>query len=546
LRQQRSCAETGEGDLKIDASGFQGRDGRHLPDAQGQDDNRPAGQEGNGLNVLFVTAELYSLAKEGGLADVSASLPRALQKRGIDVRIVMPAYPQALDRARSLRKVLSLANPVGFGETRLLETHLPGSDVPVLLVDCPSLYGRKGGLYRDGNGCDWADNDVRFALLSHVSAAIARGLVAQWRPDIVHANDWHTGLLPALLSECDRLRTATVFTIHNLAYQGCFAKDRFEGLRLPESSKSALEFYGKISFLKAGIDLADAITTVSPTYAKEIMTVECGCGLDETLRERAACVRGILNGVDYAIWDPGADQHIVRNYSEQTAALKAVNKRVLQSEMGLDVDAEKPLLAFASRLVHQKMPDAVLETLPLLVEDGMQFALVAEGERDYQNRFRALADDYPGRVAVRIGYEERQAHRLMAGADILLHPSRFEPCGLVPIYALRYGTIPVVRSSGGMADTVIDATASALQRGTATGFSFEPPNATQLLRAVRRAHTLYRQPTIWHRLRQSAMRQDFSWGRSAQAYVDTYYALTNARRTATFEPRGDERVKLLA
>jgi starch synthase len=498
------------------------------------------------MNVLFVTAELYPLAKAGGLADVSASLPRALTKRGIDVRIVMPAYQQVLDQAPTLRKVLPLGNPFGFGESRLLETYLPDSGMPVWLVDCPALYGREGGLYQDRNACDWADNDVRFALLNHVSAAIAREPGAQWRPDIVHANDWHAGLIPALLADGDRPRPATVFTIHNLAYQGCFERDRFERLGLPESNRNALDFYGRISFLKGGISLADAITTVSPTYAKEIMTPEYGCGLDEMLRQRAACVTGILNGVDYDIWDPGADPHIAKSYSEHTVALKAVNKRVLQSEMGLESDAEKPLLAFASRLVHQKMPDAVLEALPALIEDGMQFALVAEGEPEYQNRFRRLADDYPGRVAVQIGYEEAKAHRLMAGADILLHPSRFEPCGLVPIYAMRYGTLPVVRSSGGMADSVMDASDSAIRRGTATGFSFEPPNTAQLLGAVRRAHTLYRQPILWHRLRESAMRQDFGWGRSAQAYADIYSALTNARRAAIADMGSDEPMKLLA
>jgi starch synthase len=532
-----------QGKVKVDMPAFaelQERSVWHVPAGLETSAERYA------MNVLFVTAELYPFAKEGGLADVSASLPRALTKRGIDVRIVMPAYPQALDRAPSLLEVMSLGDPFGFGESRLLETYLPDSGVPVWLVDCPALYGREGGLYRDGNGCDWPDNDVRFALLNHVSAAIAREQGSRWRPDIVHANDWHTGLLPALIEERDRPRPATVFTIHNLAYQGCFVKDRFECLGLPESSRNAIRFHGKISFLKAGIDLADAITTVSPTYAKEIMTAEYGCGLHGTLRERATCVRGILNGVDYDIWDPDADPHIARNYSEQTVGLKAINKRVLQSEMGLDVDAEKPLLAFASRLAHQKMPDVVLEILPALVEDGMQFALVAEGDRDYQNRFRLLAEDYPGRVAVQIGYEERQAHRLLAGADILLHPSRFEPCGLVPIYALRYGTIPVVRTSGGMADSVADATASAVQRGTATGFSFEPPNRAQLLGAVRRAHMLYRQPLIWHRLRQAAMRRDFSWGRSAEAYIDTYFALTNARPTGNARLKSDEPVKLLA
>ena len=498
------------------------------------------------MNVLFVTAELYPFAKEGGLADVSASLPGALAKRGIDVRIVLPAYRQALDRAPSPRQVSPLGDPFGFGESRLLETYLPDSGVPVWLVDCPALYGREGGLYRDGSGCDWADNDVRFALLNHVAAAIAREQGSRWRPDILHSNDWHTGLLPALMVERLRPRPATVFTIHNLAYQGCFAKDRFERLGLPESSRNALETHGTISFLKAGLDLADVITTVSPTYAKEIMTAEYGCGLDGALREKDKCVKGILNGVDYDIWNPAADPHIARNYSVQTVTLKAINKRSLQSEMGLEVDEKKPLLAFASRLVRQKMPDAVLETLPTLIEDGMQFALVAEGERDYQNHFRRLAEEYPGRVAVQIGFGERQAHRLMAGADILLHPSRFEPCGLVPIYGMCYGTIPVVRSSGGMADTVTDATASAIRRGTATGFSFKSPNAEQLLRTVRRAHTLYRRPVIWHRLTQAAMRRNFGWGRSAQAYCEIYSALTNTRRTGSARPKGDEPIKLLA
>ncbi len=497
------------------------------------------------MNVLFVTAELYPLAKAGGLADVSASLPPALAKLGIDIRIVMPGYRKALEQARAPREVLSLGNPLGFGETRLLESYLPDSGIPVWLVDCPALYARDGGLYQDSNGYDWPDNDLRFALLCHVAAAIVREPGAQWRPDIVHANDWHAGLLPLLLAN-DRRRPATLFTLHNLAYQGCFGWDRLDQLALPEADTSALEFYGRISFLKAGIALADAITTVSPTYAREIMTPEFGFGLDGVLRARAACTSGILNGADYDLWNPAADAHIAKNYSQNSAAGKAVNKQALQSGLGLDPDADKPLLAFASRLVHQKMPDAVLEALPALIADGMQFALVAEGEADYQERFRKLAHDYPGRVAVQIGYEEDKARRLLAGADILLHPSRFEPCGLVPIYAMRYGTIPVVRSVGGMADSVTDATASTIRQGTATGFAFEPPNAAQLLFAVRRAHTLYRQPAVWNRLRQSAMRQDFGWRRSAQSYADIYASLAKARPTESAEMEMGEPVKLLA
>jgi starch synthase len=280
--------------------------------------------------------------------------------------------------------------------------------------------------------------------------------------------------------------------------------------------------------LKAGIALADAITTVSPTYAREIMTPDHGCGLDGLLRERAGCAAGIMNGVDYRIWDPGLDPHIARNYTALTAGFKALNKRAVQSELGLEVVDGKPLLAFTSRPVPQKMPDVVLDALPALGEEGMKFALVAEGESHFQRRFRELAESFPGSVAVRLGYDEVQAHRLLAGADILLHPSRFEPCGLVPIYAMRYGTIPVVRNCGGMADSVTDASASALQQGMATGFSFKAAEVSDLLVTVRRAHALYRKPIAWHRLRQTATQQDFSWrSRSAQAYADLYRSLAN-------------------
>ncbi len=498
------------------------------------------------MQVLFVSAEVYPLAKTGGLADVCAALPRALAESDIDIRILMPAYRQTLARAPSIRKVLSLGDPLGCGDTRLLETYIPNSGVPVWLVDCPALYDRDGGLYQDGNGRDWQDNWLRFALLNHVAAGIAGEAGGRWRPDIVHANDWHAGPLPALLARHGGPRTPIVFTVHNLAYQGRFGLDCFDRLDLPPASLSAFEFHGGLSFLKAGIALADAVTTVSPTYASETMTPDYGCGLDGLLRERAARVTGILNGADYDVWGPSADPHIVRNYSENTVALKAVNKRVLQSEMGLDIDAEKPLLAFASRLVDQKMPDLVLQALPALISEGMQFALVAEGEPHYHQRFRELAESHPGRVAVKIGYDEVQAHRLLAGADILLHPSRFEPCGLVPIYAMRYGTIPVVRCCGGMADSVMDASSSALHQGIATGFSFKTGDVTDLLEAVRRAHSLYRQPIAWHRLRRTAMQQDFSWNRSAQAYADLYHSLADVPLRASGTRQRSIPMKLLA
>jgi len=293
-----------------------------------------------------------------------------------------------------------------------------------------------------------------------------------------------------------------------------------------------MEFYGRMSFLKAGIHSADAITTVSPTYASEILTPEYGCGLDGLMRERASVLSGILNGADYRIWDPSTDPYLACNYSPRSVAVKSDCKRAIQMELGLELNADMPLMAFMSRLVHQKMPDVVLEVLPSLLEEGMQFVLVAEGENGYQTRFRELAARYPGRVAVEIGYQEGLGHRLLSGADLLLHPSRFEPCGLVPIYAMRYGTVPLVRKSGGMADSVTDASPEAIRQGTATGMSFEGTATADLAACVRRALSLYRQPILWRRIQAAAMRQDFSWKRSAEAYANLYRSLTGTSAPA--------------
>jgi starch synthase len=477
------------------------------------------------MRVLFVTSEAFPLAKTGGLADVSAALPAALAELGIDLKVLMPAYPEALERAQHLQEIARLNNPLGCGTTRLLESRLGESRVPVWLVDCPELYNRAGGPYQDEDGNEWPDNARRFALLNHVAAAIASGSGSQWRADVLHANDWHAGLAPLLLSRQGGARPASLFTIHNLAYQGLFGADCFEGLQLPPEDFQRMEFYGRISFLKAGIAAADVITTVSPTYAGEILTPEHGCGLDGLLRERARDLSGILNGADYGLWDPAIDRHICANYTARSTAPKQACKRAIQSELGLTVDAEAPLLAFMSRLVHQKMPDVLLEALPTLLEEGMQFALVAEGDSRYKQGFRELAARYPGRVAVHLGYDEPTARRLVAGADMLLHPSRFEPCGLLPIYAMRYGTIPIVRKSGGMADTVTDTTRETLKSEKATGFSFEPIIASELIACARRAIILYKQPIPWRKLQANAMRQDFSWRNSAKRYAALYASL---------------------
>jgi starch synthase len=476
------------------------------------------------LNVLFATAELYPFVKTGGLADISAALPAALAASSCDIRIIMPGYSQALARCETLHEIAHFETVLGYDGVRLLERNLPGSFIKVWLVDCPKLYNRAGTPYQDEAGADWPDNHLRFAVFNHVAAMVANG-TAGWVPDVIHANDWHCGLLPLLLSTRSGTRPATVFTIHNLAYQGLFDAAHFDSLALPAIAFQAIEFYARLSFIKAGIGAADAITTVSPTYASEIVTAQYGCGLDGLLRERERCITGILNGADYGVWDPGADPYITHNYTSQSVNLKHACKRAIQNELGLVASSEAPLLAFMSRLVDQKMPDLVLQALPSLLADGMQFALVGEGDQRYQQAFKDLAARYPGQVAVEIRYQEDVAHRLLAGADMLLHPSLYEPCGLVPIYALRYGTIPVVRKSGGMADTVIDATPEALKSGNATGFCFESATLDEFVSCTRRAASVRKQEVAWRRLQRNAMAQDFSWRNSATTYAGLYASL---------------------
>ena len=479
------------------------------------------------MRALYVTSEIFPLTKTGGLADVSAALPSALRQLGIDVRVLLPGYKQALERAPNLTQVAYFGDFLGCGETRLLETRLPKSQVPVWLVDCPDLFDRPGGPYQDEHGEEWQDNALRFSLLNHVAAAIANQTGAEWRPDIIHANDWHAGLIPLLLSE--RTKVPTVFTIHNLAYQGLFDLSQCESLGLSSAGFRHLEFYGRMSFLKCGISASDAVTTVSPTYASEILSAEHGCGLDGLLRERASSLSGILNGADYGLWDPGIDPHLPRNYTARSLGSKKACKRAIQAELGLEGKPDAPLFAYMSRLAHQKMPDVVLESLPHLLDDGAQFALVAEGDGTYQDAFCRLAERYPGRAAVHIGYDEGKAHRLLAGADMLIHPSRFEPCGLVPMYAMRYGTLPIVRNSGGLADSVVDASPEYRARPPGTGFVFENSDSTDLLACVHRALDCYRQPIWWHRLQVNAMKQDFSWDRAARSYADLYHSLTEIR-----------------
>ena len=458
------------------------------------------------------------------LADVSASLPRALADLGVDIRLILPGYPQALRAATDKTVIAVLRDRWGSGVTRLVSARMPDSRLPVWLVDCPELFNRDGGPYQDEHGRDWPDNAQRFAHLSAIAAKIATGkLIPDWRADVVHGNDWHTGLLPILVNGCEYQRPATLFTIHNLAFQGLFPAATMSTLDLPESlfTPAGIEFYGHMSYLKAGIRFSDRLTTVSPSYAREILTAEGGCGLDDLLRDRAADTVGI----DYEIWDPSSDSYLPATYGSKDLAGKAVCKARLQSDLGLTSAPHTPLIIWVSRIAHQKMADIALDAIPAMLERNIQVAVLGQGEVALEDRFRRLGELFPGRMAVRIGYEQQLAHRLYAGGDILLHPSRFEPCGLTPLYALRYGTIPVVRHVGGLADTIVDATVDTIRADTATGFAFHEETAGGLLDCVDRALEIYQQSAMWRRMQVCAINQDFSWSASARRYLAMYREL---------------------
>ena len=485
------------------------------------------------MRVCFVTSEAYPLAKSGGLADVSRALPLALRQQNIDVRLLLPAYPSAL---KNLENPRIEANLKLLGEdVALIAGQLPNSDLPVWLVHAPSLFCRPGGLYQNPDGAEWKDNARRFALLAHAAKAVCAGYMNGWVPDVVHANDWHTGLLPLLLSGQSRSRPATVFTIHNMAFQGNFPREALGAIEVPEhvlNTPDGIEFYGRVSYLKSAIRYSDRITTVSPTYANEILTPEFGYGLEGLLRERLRDFTGILNGIDDAAWNPAKDGNLPAIYSERDIAGKRICKAELQQEFGLDPNMDVPLVGFVSRLTHQKMADIILETVPWLVECGAQFILVGEGDQKLEAGFAQLGRDFPGKVAVHIGYAEDMAHRLQAGTDILLAPARFEPCGLTQLYALRYGTVPVVRQTGGLADTVRDANSTTLPDRTATGFVFQETSTGGLKGAAARAMALYREPLAWRRLQLQGMAQDFSWQTSAAKYAALYHEVTGLAPSA--------------
>ncbi len=487
------------------------------------------------MRVLHVAAEVFPLVKTGGLADVLGALPQALIGQGADVRLLLPGLPAIADAVLDLRTVGEIGACFGAARVSLRLGRMPDSGVPVYVVDAPLLYRRAGGPYQSQDGEEWADNAERFALLGWVGAHLASGeLDPAWRPEVLHAHDWHAAMACAYLEAHPPRCAASVFTVHNLAYQGLFPEGDFPllGLASRFMASTGLEYHQQLSFMKAGLKFADRVTTVSPTYAREIATAEFGFGLDGVIRGRGTDVSGVLNGVDGAVWNPATDTAIPARYGAGKLAGKARCKFALQTELNLAPRADAPLFGVVSRLTSQKGLDLVLAALPGLLERGGQLTLQGAGDPALEAAFVAAAKANPGAVSVRIGYDEAFAHRLVAGSDAILVPSRFEPCGLTQLYGLRYGTLPVVRRVGGLADTVVDATDSALQADRATGFSFDAATPAALDAALQRTIAAYRQPARWKQLMVRAMAQDYSWTGAAQRYMALYREVIATRSNA--------------
>lgn len=482
------------------------------------------------LNVLIASAEVFPLAKTGGLADVCASLPSALRAFGAEARVLMPAY-RGVPSMIGARPVGRPFRPlIGADKVRLLKGVLPGTRVPVYLVQCPELYDRPGSPYADQHGVDHPDNAIRFGVLSKVAALFGtRQGLDGWRADVVHGHDWHCGLASAYLDFDEDSTAASVFTIHNLAYQGNFDRKvrRSLGIDSLAFHMDGLEFYGHLSFMKAGIFYADAVTTVSPTYAREIQGNALGCGMDGVLRQRGDSLTGILNGIDTEEWDPSTDSRLPARYTADRQDGKGQCRASLMAAFGIDPDPEPLLVGMLGRMTAQKGWGLLLDAVPGLMDDGMRVVLMGDGDQDAEAGIRKLRSRYPGRIGYRKGFDEDLAHLLVAGVDVLAVPSIFEPCGLVQMYAQRYGTVPVAHRTGGLADSIFDDR----RASSPTGLLFDRPSATDLARALRRAARLRTgRPEVWARLRTNGMKGDFSWHASARRYAEVFQTALDTRR----------------
>ncbi|WP_376099365.1 glycogen synthase GlgA [Roseomonas sp. CCTCC AB2023176] len=473
------------------------------------------------MRVLSVASECYPLVKTGGLADVVGALPAALAAEGVEVRTLLPGYPGVVDALHGT-EVVQAEDDLFGGPARLLAVRAAGLDLFVL--DAPHLYARPGGPYAGPDRRDWPDNAQRFAALGWMAASVGRGAVEGWAPDVVHAHDWQAGLMPAYLHYGGGRRPGTVLTVHNLAFGGWFPADLLGALRLPAHAFDieGVEFYGGIGFLKAGLRLADRVTTVSPTYAREITTPEEGYGLDGLLRARGTDLRGILNGLDTAVWDPTRDPHLPKPFDAARMTAREASRAALRHRMGLDDDPAALVLGAVTRLTPQKGTDLILAALPAILAAGMRLAVLGAGEAGLEDGLQRAAAEHPDRVAVRIGYDEALAHLIQAGCDALLVPSRFEPCGLTQMAALRYGALPVVSRVGGLTDTVIDANEAALAVGAATGIVFAPVTPAGFEGALARLAALWHDRDSWARTQGNAMAAQVGWEASARRYAALY------------------------
>ena len=479
--------------------------------------------------ILAVTSEAYPLAKTGGLGDAVSGMTMALREAGMDVTLMLPAYAGVAEHVTAVREVARLTGLPG-GEARLLSGICRAMDAPVLLLDNESLY-RRDGLYADADGREYADNAVRFAALAHAAARVAVGAAGVAPMDIVHAHDWHAGLAPLLLREMNA-PARTVITLHNLAFRGLFPLEWATQLGIPERycASDGMEYWGQLNFLKAGIRYADCVTTVSHNYAREILTPRFGCGLEGLLGSRGGDLVPIPNGIDDELWDPARDSCLHgRNFHADDLGNKALCKRALQREFGLAEDPRATLMVLGSRITTQKMADLAVEAIPraLQAHADLQVAAIGRGEKELEQALTRVAQRHPQRCGVHIGFDEAQAHRLHAGADILLHGSRFEPFGLTPLYAMRYGAIPIGSRVGGMVDTIIDPGAQAGQDAMrqASGILFSGETVADMQAAIDRAMALRRRPEIWSAMQRNGMTADFGWRNAAPAYIRLFRSL---------------------
>ena len=477
------------------------------------------------MQVLAVASEIYPLVKTGGLADVAGALPLALKPLGIRTRTLIPGYPSVLAAVPDATVCHRFEDLLGEEATLLAVKH---RGLDLLILDAPALFDRPGGPYLDSAGIDHADNWRRFAALSKAGAEIAAGVMEGWRPDVVHAHDWQAAMVPVYMRYSVVPELPSALTIHNIAFQGQFSSSIFGRLDLPPHafSMEGVEYYGDVCFLKGGLMATHAVTTVSPSYAEEILTPDFGMGLQGVIAARAAHLHGIVNGIDADVWNPATDPMIAEAYSATTMKRRAANRVAIANHFGLDHD-DGPIFCVVSRLTWQKGMDLLAELADEIVAQGGKLAILGSGDPGLEDAMLAAASRHPGRIGMTTGYNEPLSHLMQAGSDAILIPSRFEPCGLTQLYALRYGCIPVVGRTGGLADTVIDANEAALNAKAATGVQFSPVDVNGLRQALRRTFRLYENQKLWTQMQKQGMKTDVSWEKSAETYAKLYASLVS-------------------